>query len=77
MLDNVIITLAVDGKAIDVAIPANVQIGMLKPYISDTLARKGISLAKKYAIIHNGKVLPETESLFNLGIWDGSFLTFV
>ena len=77
MIDNVIITLAAEGKAIDVEMPAHVQIGTLKPYILDALTRKGVFLANKYAITHNGKVLPETESLFNLEIWDGSFLTLV
>ena len=77
MIDNVIITLAANGKAIDVEMPAHVQIGKLKPYILDALARKGVALANKYSITYNGRVLPETESLFNLEIWDGSILTLV
>ena len=74
MTDNVLYTVSVSGKEIDMEFPVDVPISEVKPIFASALKKKGIYVNPVFSFSCNGRMLPDTESFGSLGIWDGSYI---
>ena len=74
MVDNVIVTVICNSRDFDMELPANVKIAQLKPVISEALKRKGLRLNENFNLIGNENLLKDSDTLFETGVWDGSYL---
>ena len=77
MVDKVIVTLICGGREFDMEIPANAKVEQIKPAISEALSRKGIRLEEPFNLISNGYTLKDPDTLYEAGVWDGSYVKAV
>ena len=75
MIDNVLITLVCRDQEFDMELPAAVKAAQLKPVLLEALDKRGIRLGSDAALICNGTMLTDTDTLYSAGVWDGSRLT--
>ena len=74
MADTVIVTVICNTRDFDMELPANIKIAQLKPILAEALMRKGLRLNEKFNLINNGNLLKDSDTLFETGVWDGSYL---
>lgn len=77
MLDKVLITLVCRDREFDMELPATTELGQIKPAIAEALQQKGVYLSATFQLVSNGYSLKETDTLFQSGIWDGSYLNIL
>lgn len=77
MLDKVIVTVIYSDQEFDMELPANAKIEQIKPAIAEALRRKGVYLPETFQLVGSGRPLEEAGTLFENGIWDGSYLKII
>ena len=77
MVERVIVTLTCDDSFYDIELPANIQVFQLKPLMAAAMLKKGIRLADGFHLKYKGTLLNDTDTLFEAGVWDGSYLLVV
>jgi uncharacterized ubiquitin-like protein YukD len=75
MVDNVIVTVVCNSREYDMELPANIKVEQLKPVVFEALKRKGLTLSGDIVLKNNGSLLKDSDTLFNAGVWDGSYIT--
>lgn len=77
MVENVIITLVCGEREFDMELPAKIEMSRLKALLSEAMRRKGLYLTEKFDLDGGSGLLKETDTLYEAGVWDGSFLKIV
>ena len=77
VIDSVIITLVCDKQEYDMELPGKIAVGQLKPVIAEALSRKGAHIGNMYKLSYNSKMLGDSDTLLEIGAWDGSYITIV
>lgn len=77
MVERVIVTLVCDGCEFDMEIPADIRMELVKPMIARAITGKGVSVSKTFALVCNGYSLSDMDTLFEAGVWDGSYLKVI
>ena len=77
MIENVIVTLICSKREYDMELPANVKIVHLRPLICEAMLQKGIVIPEGFSLSSNGSLLDDSDTLIELGIWDGSYISIV
>ncbi len=74
MIENVIVTIVYAKQAYDIELPANTSVTRLKPVIAEALSRKALPMQGDFTLACNGNALRGADTLFDAGVWDGSYL---
>ena len=56
-------------------LPGKIRVEQLKPVIAKALSGKGQRLNNMFRLSCNGNILRDSDTLFDAGAWDGSYLT--
>ena len=75
MIEKVIITLQANSREIDIELPVDVPIGVLKPNIHVALKSKGLNISPMFDLTSKGRIFAEEETLGELEIWDGALVS--
>lgn len=75
MQECVIVTLIINSIEYDVVLPAEVALNALMQSIAELFSNKNIRFDSSSEFVFQGRVLPETGTLSDFGIWDGSILS--
>lgn len=74
MPDTVIVSLVLNGREYDAALPARVPISVLRKSIMEMFYQKNLIINPGFRLIYEGMGLPDNRSLADFGVWDGSYL---
>ena len=77
MVENVIVTLVCGEREFDMELPAKTEVCRLKTLLCEAMRKKGLYLTEKFELESSGCLLKETDTLYETGVWDGSFLKIV
>ncbi|GHU38906.1 hypothetical protein FACS1894105_13290 [Clostridia bacterium] len=77
MVENVIVTVVCDNREFDMELPAKAKFAQLRSVIAEALVRKGVRVSGGAKFTSNGYLLKDSDTLFDTGVWDGSYLTVV
>ncbi|EOS35202.1 hypothetical protein C808_04981 [Lachnospiraceae bacterium M18-1] len=77
MTDKVIVTMIYSDREFDMELPANTKIEQIKPAIAAALRCKGIHLPETFQLAGSRRLLEESATLLENGIWDGSYLKII